>query len=155
MLPLAVSAEVVGVIVVVVLGIPTLIATVFFGVKQIRSGSFGLKVEAFLAERCDSIRVKVINVGGAEGTVSGLEIVDSEGHRIELPGTGRNFEEFKLSAESSRQIDFNAPEGRDFQVKDAVIVRWGKHEERLNFTPVKGSFWAEDEPSEPAAPEQD
>jgi hypothetical protein len=147
MLPLAMSAEaVIG----IALGVPTLAVTVYFGVKQIRVSRFKVEAKAFLAELGDSIWVTVANVGSVEGTIHSLEITDAQGTRIELPGAGKNFEPFKLTAQSSRQIDFNAPEDRDFKTDDKVVVRWGKHAERLEPLPSAGSVWDKNKTTESA-----
>ena len=90
--------------------------------------------------------------GGAEGTVHGLEVVDAAGRRIALPDAGKGFREFKLAAQSSREIDFNAPAGRDFTTSDKVVVRGGKRTHRIDLLPSQGSFWDPDAPTDPGEP---
>jgi hypothetical protein len=149
MLPLALSTEMGGLIATIVFGS----AAIYFTAKQIRTGRFRPKAEAWLAEQCDSLRLKVTNEGSVEGAVHGLEVVDAQGRRISLPNAGESFEKLELSAQSSQEIDFNAPEGRDFQTNDTVVVRWGKREKRLRPTPTEGSFYrAEGKPNEPTPP---
>lgn len=143
MLPLAISVDAV---VALAVGIPTVAATVYFGVRQIRASLFKLACEALLAEQCDSIRVTLRNRGSVEGTVHGLEVTDAEGGRIELAGAGKSFKGLKLKAGSATQLDFNAPADRDFKTTDKVVVRWGKKADRLDLLPTQGSFYDPEQP---------